>query len=95
MTELALAFGVTTVWSWLLVVLVWHRYRAIEAKLHEPSIVNQELLRLLAGSYAAARALLEACPAAELHGRCATRRSALAVAVAAVEEFAPSSDGDG
>jgi hypothetical protein len=90
MAVLVVVFGVMTALSWGFLGVVWRRHGAIESKLREPTMVNAELVRLLAGSHAAGKALLEACPAAELHGVCAERRRVLAMAVAGVEEFTPS-----
>jgi hypothetical protein len=83
---------VLTGMSWVLFGMLWRRNVAIQRTLSEPQLVPSELTRRLAGSYAAAKAFLDACPESDLAGPCARRRGYLRVAVAAVDELA--SEGD-
>jgi hypothetical protein len=78
--------------SWVLFGILWRRSVVIQRTLSEPGLVQSELLRRLADSYAAAKLLLDACPESDLPGACAQRRGYLSVAVAAVEELASESD---
>ncbi len=79
---------VLTGMSWVLLGILWRRNAVIQRTLSEPKFVENELLRRLADSYAAAKLLLDACPESDLPGPCARRRAYLSVAVAAVDEFA-------
>jgi len=79
---------VLTGMSWVLLGILWRRNLVIQRTLSEPRLVESELLRRLADSYAAAKLLLDACPESDLPGPCARRRGYLSVAVAAVDEFA-------
>jgi hypothetical protein len=83
---------VLTGMSWVLLGILWRRNVNIERTLSEPRLIQSELLRRLADSYAAAKLLLDACPETDLPGPCAQRRGYLSVAVAAVDELA--SEGD-
>ena len=78
--------------SWALLGVVWQRSVVIQRTLSEPGLVQSELLRRLADSYAAAKLLLDACEESDLPSPCARRRDHLRVAIAAVEELA--SEGD-
>jgi hypothetical protein len=73
--------------NWVLIWITWRRNVVIQRKLSEPGLVQSELMRRLADAYAAAKAMLDACPESDLPGPCARRRGFLSVAVAAVDEF--------
>ena len=75
--------------NWVLMWIIWRRNVVVQRKLNEPGLLHSELLRRLADSYAAAKAMLDACPESDLSGPCARQRAVLGVAVAAVGEFAP------
>ena|SRR6202035_3999515 len=70
----------------------WRRNVVIQRKLAEPRLVEDELSRRLADSYAAAKAMHDACPDSDLPDPCARRRAFLNVAVEAVDEFASGSN---
>jgi hypothetical protein len=78
--------------NWVLLWTLWRRNVVIQRKLSEPGLIHDELLRRLADSYAAAKAMLDACPESDLPEPCVRRRAFLSVAIAAVDEF--SSGGD-
>ena len=78
--------------NWVLMWIIWRRNIVIQRKLNEPGLVQNELMRRLADSYTAAKAMLDACPASDSSGPCDRQRAVLSVAVAAVSEFAPGGD---
>jgi hypothetical protein len=87
MSGLLVGFGLLTIFNWALLLIVWRRNIAIQLKLEEPSMVNNEFVRLLATAHAAAKSMLDMCPESETPGACAERRRRLDQAVAAVDEF--------
>jgi hypothetical protein len=89
MVGVVVGFSLLTLTNWAVLWVVWRRHVAIEARMAEPGLVNTELIRRLAASYGAAKAMLEACPPSDMFGPCAGRRRVLAGAVAAVDEFGP------
>ena len=95
MEGLAVGLSLSSLTSLVLLFVVWRRNDAIHRTLAEPRLVNAELLRLLASSYAAAKLMLESCPQTELPERCAEFWRRLRLAVAAVDEFGRSSDSHG
>ena len=95
MVGLILGLGLLSLTSLVLLFVVWRRNLGVQRALAEPRLVNAELLRLLANSYAAAKLMLESCPQTELPERCAEFWRRLRLAVAAVDEFARSSDSHG
>ena len=93
MEDLTLGLSLLSLTSLVLLLVAWRRNLGVQRALVEPRLVNAELLRLLANSYAAAKFMLESCPQIPENGAEFWRR--LSLAVAAVDEFARSSDGHG
>lgn len=92
MNSMVVVFSLLSVVSCSALFAVWRQNFAIQSTLAESRLVNTEFLRLLANTHATAKLMLEACPLAELSNHCASGMGRLGLAVAAVDEFARSSE---
>ncbi len=86
MSGVLVGFGLLTLVSWVLMVIVWRRNLVIQHNLAEPALASNEFVWLLATAHAAAKSMLGMCPESDQAGACAERRRRLDQAVAAADE---------
>ena len=87
MSDPEAGLGLLTILTWALLLIAGRRNGVIRPKLAESALVDNEFVRLLADSHAAAKAMLGASPESAVTGLCAEQRRRLCLATAAVDEF--------